>query len=95
MSVIIGLTIWVIRARRQFLRGERSWLQHPFRMVRAVALVGMAATCWWMLATLLAYGPESTPYSVKIAAPMVLGAISAILATAAILTLAPRRTRHR
>jgi hypothetical protein len=95
LSLAVGLGLWVMRARREFRRGERFWLRHPFRMVRAVALVGMAAMCWWMLATLLSHGAESTPAPVKFAGPLLLVATSAILATAAILGLAPRRPRHR
>jgi hypothetical protein len=87
------LAFWLVRLRRQLARGERTWNQHPYRMVRAVALVGMAGTLWWMLATLLTFPAVSE--SVRIAAPVAVAVTSAMLATAAVWILAPRRGRQR
>jgi hypothetical protein len=88
---VLLLSLWLLRVRRQFLRGERFWTHRPFRMVRAVALVGMAGTLWWMLASLLRV---PAPEPVKIAAPVVVAAMSVTLAAAAILGLAPRRPQR-
>jgi hypothetical protein len=88
------LAVWMVRLKRQLARGERSWNQGPYRMVRAVALVGLAGTLWWMLATLLTV--PAAPEAVRIAAPVAVAVTSGMLAMAAVGVLAPpRRGRPR
>jgi hypothetical protein len=77
----------LLRLWRQIERGERSVLRHPFRMVRAVALVSMAPALWWTLDPLSA--------EEKIAASLAVAVACAMLAIAGLFEAAPRRIRHR
>src|SRR5262245_59219766 len=77
----------VCRLWIQLESGERSWLRHPFRMVRAVVLIGMAPALWWTLDPLSA--------EEKISASLAVGVACAILAAAALFEVAPRRIRPR
>jgi hypothetical protein len=80
--------VWaMLRLLRQLERGERSLLRHPFRMVRAVAFIAMGPALWWILDPLSA--------EEKISASLAVAVTCAMLATAGLFEVAPRRIRHR
>jgi CubicO group peptidase (beta-lactamase class C family) len=93
-SSLAGLALlaaWGLRVRAQLRIGRRKWLRHPFRMVRAVAFVGMAAALPWMLITGSTPALAAFPATTRIAVPLLVAVAALALAMAGIFGLAPRR----